>query len=175
MDSRICYWHGIGGHGTGGGGGSFSRRPGGRLGFLPLLLGLLMAVPGAAGAFSGEDMDRLLEMEEVTVQAAYGLVEEAAVSSDSRGAEALRERFGRKARGEAAEEPVSLGTFSFMLMEAFSIQGGIMYSLIPSGRYASRELAFLGYIREDSGAYRRLSGREALGIVGRVVQGEAAR
>ncbi len=142
-----------------------------RRGFrLLLLLTFAAGIPAGAAAFSGSDMDALLEMDALTRGAASRLVAEAARSAGAAAGAAAK--FETPAE-DSGEEPVSLGTYSHMLMEAFDISGGIMYSLFPSGRYASRELGFRGYIRGDSGAYRTVSGQEALGILGRVLQGEA--
>ena len=59
-------------------------------------------------------------------------------------------------------------------MEIFNMKGGIMYTLFPSPRYASRELGFKGYIKSDYGAYRTVSGREAIQILGRILRDRGA-
>lgn len=142
-----------------------------RRGFLLVMTLLLLSGPAHLFSFSGEDMDRLLEMDHLTRGVALSLIEEGAASRpDAAHPEALDLFREREASGE-----VSLGEFSYMVMKAFSLKGGILYSLFPSGRYASRELGYKGFIRGDYGAYRKLSGTEALGILGRVLNSLGGR
>ncbi|HUX19894.1 MAG TPA: hypothetical protein VMW69_01555 [Spirochaetia bacterium] len=68
-----------------------------------------------------------------------------------------------------ADQPLTLGTYSFMLMKAFKMHGGIMYTLFPGPRYAARELVYLGDIHGDTSPYRTLSGTEAVNILGSVL------
>ena len=68
------------------------------------------------------------------------------------------------------DEPITLGEISFLFMRAFEMKGGIMYRLFPGPRYASRELAYWGFIVDDSSASRIPSGEEALGILGNVLE-----
>ena len=70
----------------------------------------------------------------------------------------------------SASDEMSLGEYSFALMQGFDIPGGLMYSLFPSARYASRELGYLGYISRDAGAYRSLKGSEAVSILGQILR-----
>lgn len=70
---------------------------------------------------------------------------------------------------KSQEEAISLGEYSFLIMKAFEMRGGLMYGLFPSPRYACRELAFLGLIKGEVLAYRTLSGEEVLRILERVL------
>ncbi len=65
----------------------------------------------------------------------------------------------------AADAPISLGDYSYMLMKAFKLSGGILYSLFPGPRYACRELGFLKIIPSDARPLRHLSGQEAVRIL----------
>ncbi len=69
------------------------------------------------------------------------------------------------AADKEAGDPMSLGEFAYLVMQAYEIPGGLMYRIFPSPRYASRELGFKGIIARDAGAYRNLSGQEALAIL----------
>jgi hypothetical protein len=65
---------------------------------------------------------------------------------------------------------ITLGEYSFVLMKAFDIRGGVLYRIFPGPRYACRELAFLGMLEGTKGPNRRLAGAEAVRILGRVLE-----
>ena len=123
---------------------------------------------------SNHIIDQLLQEEKATYGKAAYLVLTAAdmVREEGSEEEAMRrlEEEGLNPRNAGAGEPISLGVYSYLIMRAFSLGGGLFYSLFPSPRYASRELGFKGYIRENPGAYRSLTGREAIAILGRVLR-----
>ncbi|MCK5153407.1 MAG: hypothetical protein KAQ93_03540 [Spirochaetales bacterium] len=72
------------------------------------------------------------------------------------------------------EQNITLGEYSYMLMEAFDVPGGLMYKLIPGPRYATRELSYLNFIDNDKSPYRTLSGEEVLRIMGRLLEWKEA-
>jgi hypothetical protein len=67
------------------------------------------------------------------------------------------------------EAPVPLGEYSYMLMRAFRLRGGILYSLFPGPRYACRELGYLKIVASDARTWRTLSGEEAVRMLGKVM------
>jgi hypothetical protein len=67
------------------------------------------------------------------------------------------------------DAPVPLGEYSFLLMKAFNLKGGLFYSLFPGPRYACRELGYLKIIAADARPGRSLSGEEAVRILGKVM------
>ena len=71
--------------------------------------------------------------------------------------------------GYEREDPVSLGEFSLMLMETFDVPGGLMYTVLPSPRYAARDLAFRNVIQGDAYPRMAISGERAMRIIGRVL------
>ena len=75
---------------------------------------------------------------------------------------------------ENENTPITLGEYSFLLMRAFQMQGGIMYHLFPGPRYAARELAYLKLIYGDASPYRTISGNEVIQILGNVMRYEGA-
>jgi hypothetical protein len=68
-----------------------------------------------------------------------------------------------------ADEPIRLGELAYLLMKAFNMKGGIMYSLAPGPRYACRELAYLDIITGRVHPDRIISGERALQIIGNMV------
>lgn len=71
--------------------------------------------------------------------------------------------------GYEREDPVTLGEFSFMVMETFDVPGGLMYTVLPSPRYAARELAFRNVIQGDAYPRMAISGERGMRIIGRVL------
>jgi hypothetical protein len=68
-----------------------------------------------------------------------------------------------------AGSPIMLGDYSYLLMKAFRLSGGIFYSLFPGPRYACRELGYLKVIPADARPLRSVSGEEAVRILGNVL------
>ena len=86
------------------------------------------------------------------------------------------EKVGLGIPGRKADDPVTLGDFSYMLTRAFGMHGGIMYSILPGPRYATRELAFLDIISGPAKPGMSLSGERALRILEQIIhRREAAR
>jgi hypothetical protein len=142
--------------------------------FIAFLPFILLISPSRAGAQSNKIVDDLLLETTASygnasymVLTAAGLIPESAEEEDAL-AEAVKRGYNPKGKG--IYSPISLGEYSHMLMQVFDIGGGIMYSIFPSPRYASRELGFKGYIKRDFGAYRNVSGREAIQILGRILR-----
>ncbi|MEW5816897.1 MAG: hypothetical protein AB1798_16060 [Spirochaetota bacterium] len=72
------------------------------------------------------------------------------------------------------DSPITLGEYAFIIMKAYNMKGGLFYSIFPGSRYASKELAFKGYITGNSSWLRKISGEELLRILGRVLQAKEA-
>jgi hypothetical protein len=68
-----------------------------------------------------------------------------------------------------AEAPIPLGDYAFLLMKAFKLSGGVLYSLFPGPRYACRELGYLKIVTKDARPNRSVSGEEAVRILGNVM------
>ena len=68
------------------------------------------------------------------------------------------------------EAPVTLGTYSYMLMKAFKLKGGVLYSIFPGPRYACRELGYRKIIDSDVRTFRSVSGEEAVRMLGKVME-----
>lgn len=128
----------------------------------------------AAGAFAQSNafIDGLASGKPVTLgQAAYLVL----VASDNLGDDAdparafeLLETFGWAGKGSAAGDEISVARYSYLLMRAFGLKGGLMYSLFPGPRYAYRHMAAKLVVQGRSDPQARLNGTEALRMLGRV-------
>jgi hypothetical protein len=139
-----------------------------------LLAFILLGAAVHVSAQSNEVLDALLEEETTSFgQAAYlVLTASARIPDDTTPAEAAAEMAGQgwKVPTRAAEQPLTLGEYSFLLMQAFELKGGIMYRIIPGPRYAGRELAYLRFVKGNTSPYRTFSGEEAIAILGRLME-----
>jgi hypothetical protein len=139
---------------------------------IPILLLLVAVLP--AGAQSNPVLDEILELEALRAGEGAWLVLAAAGKVDDQAGpeEAFRllGEAGWALKAAGAEAPIRLGDYAYLLMQAFDLQGGLMYRILPGPRYAARELFFLRLIVEDGSPYRALSGREAVHLLGRVLE-----
>lgn len=139
------------------------------------LLGLvLVCFPLILSAQSNTVIDELLEKEKADWGRTTYLVLTAAELMDESTAisEVLTnlEKQQWKLDAQQSEDAITLGEYSYMLMAAFDVPGGLMYKLIPGPRYAARELGYLNFIDNDKSPYRTLSGEEVLRILGRLME-----
>jgi hypothetical protein len=133
------------------------------------LLALLAASVLPAAAQSNQVIDRLLEQPRASfgasaylVLAASGLID--AEASEQQALAALGEK-GWKLTARGADEPIRLGEYCYLIMEAFEVKGGLMYRIFPGPRYAVRELAYLEIVHGKAHGARLPSGQEAVQVL----------
>lgn len=139
-----------------------------------VILAILFISGARLFAQSNEIIDDILSQDRLScengayvVLTATGLVSEESSPED---ALAYLKEQGWIGKNRTATDDMSLGEYSLAIMKGFSMTGGLMYTIFPSARYASRELGYSGYISRDAGAYRGLGGSEALSILGQVLR-----
>ena len=140
---------------------------------LLLLCTILLPLAALAWGQSNSVVDQLLAQDKASYgNAAYMALSAAkqipdTASLDDAMAALAATHWRQKLPGSDA--PVTLGEYSYLLMKAFKMKGGLMYSLAPGPRYAARELAYLGLVNGDTSPYRILAGRDVVEIVGNVL------
>jgi hypothetical protein len=121
-------------------------------------------------------MDALLETSAVSgaqaarfVLGAAGLLPEglSGPAAEAAAWEAARERGWASGSGSAA---LSLKGTSFLVMAAFGLKGGLMYSLFPGPRYAYRELLYLRIIQGRADGGSAVSGDRLLHIIAQALR-----
>jgi len=68
------------------------------------------------------------------------------------------------------ETPISLDSYSYLLMRSFGLRGGLMYRLLPGPRYAFHELIALGVIQGDYDPAEKVDGALAVRMLGRIFE-----
>jgi hypothetical protein len=76
----------------------------------------------------------------------------------------------------AADAPATLGGVSFLIMKAFNIKGGLLYTLFPGPRYAYRELVYRRLIQGRVYSPMPVSGERLSRMISRALDytGDAA-
>ncbi len=141
-----------------------------------LIFTAVIILVGAASlnAQSMEIVDNLLASGEAgfgesvyMIAVGSGIADENATINDA--VNIITENKWNKSHKEASD-PVTLGEMSYIIMQAFGMKGGIMYTLFPSPRYAVRELVFLEVL--DSGAHpnKTVTGEDVINILSKAIE-----
>ena len=142
---------------------------------LPLLVLCLGLVAIAqAPAQSNEFLDQVLAETELTYgSGAYLLLASAGlIPEEATPAEALSflSAEGIALPDKSPETPLSLGEYSFLVMQTYDLSGGLMYRVAAGPRYATRELSHRGILQGRSYPGMSLSAERGMRILGRVLQ-----
>lgn len=136
-------------------------------------LGLVVSTALPLAAQSNQVLDQLLDQQQASFGAVVYMTLSAAklvpdTATVEQALDALRQQ-GWNVKVLPADAPIPLGDYSYLLMKAFKVSGGILYSLFPGPRYACRELGYLKVIPSDPRPSRKLSGEEAVRILGNLM------
>ena len=140
---------------------------------LLVFLTLLTFSVGGAWAQVSETMDAIIGTKAISVsQAAYVVF----VASGKLAADATPEQASTLAQTlgwfDAGTNPARLlrsSEYAFLLTRSFALTGGLMSWLFPSPRYAYRDFVARGVFSADGDPDDRLSGPEAVRILGQVM------
>lgn len=132
----------------------------------------LAAVNGTAQ--SNEFLDAVLAEEHLSYGSAAYLVLASAgrIDADASPGDAVSylEAQDMSLPNKSQDSALSLGEYSYILMQVYGISGGLMYRVLPSPRYATRELAHRGIIQGRSYNGMQISAERGMRILGRVLQ-----
>ncbi|MDC7227357.1 MAG: hypothetical protein PQJ61_11400 [Spirochaetales bacterium] len=95
-----------------------------------------------------------------------GAVNESASISEAMSTAAEEKWISKRAD---ADDSISLGEVSYIIMKSLKIRGGLMYKLFPSPRYAVRELAYLEIVTGQAHPGDNLSGEDVMNILSRAI------
>jgi hypothetical protein len=139
-----------------------------------LLAVLLLAGAANLVAQSNQTIDRLLDEKPATfgdaasvILSAVGFVPENATGEEATVAVAEKKLLTKT---PPPTELATLGQVCYLIMETQGIKGGLFYTLFPGPRYATRELASLGFLKGYTHPNRVVSGEEVMWILGAVLE-----
>jgi outer membrane protein OmpA-like peptidoglycan-associated protein len=128
-------------------------------------------------AQTAAELERVLALSAVSYGDAAWVVLNAAGTALPAAAEASPEGAYRFAadnqwlpKKAAAEAPATLGGLSLLIMKAFTIKGGLMYTLFPGPRYAYRELVYRKIVQGRAWSTMTVSGERLLRILNRALE-----
>ncbi|MDR1352414.1 MAG: hypothetical protein LBK05_03935 [Treponema sp.] len=123
-------------------------------------------------AQTAAELERILAVPEVNYGDAAWLVLNAAGAAESSPGGAYRFAADSKwlPKKAAAEAPATLGGVSLLIMKAFSIKGGLMYTLFPGPRYSYREMVHRALIQGRAYSALTVSGERLLRIINRALE-----
>ena len=141
-----------------------------------VLFSLLLALPCLLQvplqAQTAARIELLLETEAVNYgQAALFALEAAGLVSGASEEHAFAFAAERQwlAEGAAQNAQIRLDELSLIIMEAFGIRGGIMFSMFRNPHYAYRELVYQEIIQGRAAPNMAVSGEELLFLINRVL------
>jgi outer membrane protein OmpA-like peptidoglycan-associated protein len=152
--------------------GSFWRISLKKLLVIPLSIVVILFV--CASAFAAQspahELDSVLAAEKVSCsQAAWFILTAADVLHNDEDAFTAAQS-NRWLSGKAqADSPIRLGEVSLLIMRAFGLKGGFLYTVFPNTRYAFRELVYLRLIQGKTDPAVYLDGGTFMQILGSVL------
>ena len=148
-----------------------------KISFFAVVLIIFFSAVFTASADFNTTMDSTLSEESLSYgSASYALLVGTEVISDDATVQEAAGEMSKMFPDTAMEwnEPVTIAGFSYMIMNAYSLEGGLFYRIFPGPRYALRELKFKKIIQEKAYSTMYLSGEKAFRIIGRVLDREEA-
>jgi len=139
---------------------------------------LLLIICAALNAQTADFIQTLLKTQAVSYSQAARFILEAAdvsgynkTSGQDAAQNAMRFAAENKWLPQKAKEQdaISLEEMSLLIMKAFNIKGGLMYTLFNSAHYSYRELVFQDIIQGQSDPQMKVSGEKMIFIVNRLL------
>jgi len=142
------------------------------------LLCLLLAIPGFLSAQTAERIERLLGQDRVSYRDAALLALEASGHLDAENQTSADDAFsfamerGWLPEGAQAYNDAMLGGLSLLVVQAFEINGGLLFSLFKNPHYAYRAMVYRGIIQGRTDPQMTVSGELLMYTVNRVINNE---
>ena len=140
--------------------------------FSSAVLLIFLMLPGFLPAQTAAELEAVLQTPALScAQAAWFVLSASAENDAPAAAEAAFTQAASQGwlKNAQADDPITLGKLSFLIMRAFDLKGGMMYALFPSPRYAYRSMISRSFIQGSSDPAMTLSGDRFLLILGKVL------
>jgi len=124
-------------------------------------------------AQTAQVIENILSKDELTYAEAAGFIlraSEKLVTSDEEEAFWFAAKKYWLPKNVSPDDPAKIDGIAFLLLNAFDIEGGVMYSITKSPHYAFRELQYRNIIQGRADRYMKVSGAELVFITGRVLE-----
>ena len=133
---------------------------------------LLMTQVFLPAQSTAQEIENLLELRAVTYSQAASFVLDAAdigTFRDPNSAFRFAAERGWLPRNSSPDQPARLDGFSLLVMRAFGLSGGVMYSIFGTPRYAYREMMYRGVIQGRAAPNMHVNGYDLLFFINRVL------
>ena len=140
--------------------------------FVASLLLFFVLCTGLYAQSASAELETLLAAEELTyAQAARFILQVSEVLVTNNPEEAFRYAAYRDwiPKNAKPDDTAQLGGVSLLLMQAFDLDGGIMYNISKTPHYALRELMYKNVVQSWADVYVRVSGEQLLFYIGRIL------
>jgi len=138
-----------------------------------IIAGFLLIMPVFVSAQTAAELEKALGTQNLTCAQAAGFVLAAAADTSVKNIskEAFEQAIAKGwfPQGTKPEENITLGRLSFLIMKAFNIKGGLMYTFFPGPRYAFRTMVSRSYIQGTADPAMKVSGVRFFRILGKVL------
>jgi len=134
-----------------------------------ILLCFFLAVPCLLFGQTATELDALLATDTLSYEQAASFVLRAADISAADSAFSYASERKWLSATATSDGKATLSEVSLLIMRAFDLKGGIMYSALKSPRYAYRELVQQGIIQGRADPDLAVSGDRLLFMIGRVL------
>ena len=142
------------------------------------ILALLLLTSAAFAQYGGQ-LKGIAESDQITIADALWLVGSVSSSIGPRveiaNARAELEGLSPRLPKGADDEPVTLGQFSYLIVQFFDLQGGFWYGILPGPLSSLRVLQSRGIIAQSDHAGQPVSGARAVDILRRSLFQAGAR
>lgn len=136
-------------------------------------LSLLLATSVPLSAQTAEIMDRIIATPAISVsQAAYLVfVASGKLAEDSSPDQAftLFEEMNWVDSHGNPDRPLLAAEYAYLLTKSYGLRGGLLYTLLPSPRYAFRDLVYRGIFGSRGDPDETVTGVEAVRLLGKVM------
>ncbi|MCL2765215.1 MAG: hypothetical protein FWD40_08075 [Treponema sp.] len=135
------------------------------------LLFILLILPVFLHAQNAAELEAVLGVPRVSCSQAARFI--LASINDNAGGDAFEQAVSRGwLKNASAGDAITLGQLSFLIMKAFDLKGGMMYTILPGPRYAYKSLVSRNFIQGAADPAMNVNGERFLLILGRVLSSE---
>lgn len=140
---------------------------------------LFLLLPLCLSAQTAAELETILQTQAVSCAQAAKFVlasgsEAAAAQMSVQNAFDLAVSKGWLAEGTKPDDKITLDKLSFLIMKAFNMKGGVIYSLRAGPRYAYKSMVSREFIQSNTSPGMNVSGEKFLLILGKVVSAQSA-
>lgn len=140
-----------------------------------IIMSFFLLLPVILSAQTAAELENVLQTQEVTYAQATRFVLASGLNTDAANDQnayewAVSNKWVPK--NTSPDEAITLSRLSFLIMKAFDMKGGLMYSFFPGPRYAYRTMVSRSYIQGTADPSMKVSGENFLLILGRVLSAE---